>query len=130
MNFTPKLLKDRRACCACGVTASCGKRIPVPGEPNIVAISLVIYRRGVGKGQLSAAPRVQICQDCLVKALAGSLFGAGREGSRLWGALRESISFRYSSMVEADEMEADNPAVWAALRQSLPFPDRKSEGSC
>lgn len=90
----PTLWKPIRECCVCECTATANKKQPVPGEPRIVAISITIYRRGSGKGELRPAPAIEVCEKRLIKALAGSLFGPGREGSKIWHALRQSIAYR------------------------------------
>jgi hypothetical protein len=103
--MTPSLYILKRACCDCGAEADGNTRKRKPGEPNIIAITTVIYRRGEGKGTLKSAQRVQICEDCLTKALTGgrlSWTGRERGGGKLWGALRSSLLDRYSSMCEAD----------------------------
>ena len=86
---------------------------------------MTVYYRGSGKAQLKAAPRVQICVPCLIRAMAGSLLGKGQAGSKLWSALRQSIAYRFGSMIEGEEVHVDNPEFWRELRESLPFPSQE-----
>ena len=119
------LFKQKRTCCVCEAQATFGARKPIQGEPNIISISPVIYMRGTGKGQLRNAPKVQICATCLTKALAGGTFGIGVQDKKLWLALGQSLSSGYSALLDADQMQMDDPTVWADLRASLPFPSAK-----
>jgi hypothetical protein len=64
-----------------------------------MAVSLTLYRKGTGKGVLKAAPRVQICEECFIRALAPSVFGVTREGKALVAGVRESLSGCYSAIV-------------------------------
>jgi hypothetical protein len=94
----------------------------------ICAVSFTIYRRGKGKGTLTACPRVRICDDCLTKALAPSSFGQSRAARKLTDAIRESLSARYSAILEADWIGSDNPEVRKHLGAALPFPSTESQG--
>ncbi len=67
-----------------------------------MAVSLTVYRKGTGKGVLRAAPKVQICEECFVKALAPTMFGVSREAKQLLLGLRESLSECYSSLLDDD----------------------------
>lgn len=96
-----ELFQPIRECCACHRTAAAGSK-RLQGEPNIVAVSMTLYRRGAGKGAIRAAGKVTICEECLVKALAPSVFGVGREGIALLAGIRERLSRRYSAMLEDD----------------------------
>jgi hypothetical protein len=46
--------------------------------------------------------------------MAGSFFGPGREGSKLWVELRSAISHRYESMLEEDQEDHQDGRVGAA----------------
>ena len=94
-----ELFPRQRVCVACERSTGVGKHNP--REPNIVAISLVLYRRGTGKAQLKAAGKVHICERCLALAIAPSIFQTG-EAKRLFAGLRERISARYSAMLEEE----------------------------
>jgi hypothetical protein len=77
-----------------------------PSEPNIIAITPVIYRRGVGKGELKNAKAILVCETCLTRALTGGRLNWGlneRGGWKLWAAIRQSLLNRYSGMVEGEE---------------------------
>ena len=99
----PSLFEMKRVCCCCGAESSHGRRKPLPGDARIVSISGVIYRRGLGKGTIRNAPRVQICETCLVQSLVPSKWGMGSTGSKLWAAMRGSLSESYSAMLEGDK---------------------------
>jgi hypothetical protein len=98
------LLAHRKVCCVCGCEARDRMRYRPLGDPNILAITPILYRRGQNKGDLKNAPRIQVCEPCLVKALTeGRLIWTSKEIQNLWHALRESILVRYSSMVSEDQ---------------------------
>jgi hypothetical protein len=103
----PTLFKPKRICCVCEVEASHNQRTRLIGEPIIIALSTVIYRRGAGsKGELKSAQRVQVCEDCLTRALTGNRlsWGVGDKGGwKLWAAIRSALLDRYSGMREADK---------------------------
>ena len=104
--MTVRPYKSKRVCCVCGCEAVGNLRAPDPNQPNIVAITPIIYLRGTGKGQLRNAQAVQVCVTCLVKALTGERvrWSIGEKaGTKLWAALRDSILSRYSGMSEADQ---------------------------
>lgn len=103
--MTPSLYVLKRVCCVCGCEAAGNMRKRTDGEPNILAITPILYRRGEGKGTLKSAMRVQVCEECLTRALTGgrlSWAGGDRGGWKLWAALRSSLLDRYSGMCEAD----------------------------
>lgn len=111
--MTPALFKPKRVCCVCQAEASYGSKKPVAGEPVIVAISPVVYRRGASKGQLRNAPRVQVCEACLTKALTtGRLGWLSGDGGKLWNALRSSLLDCYGIMVENDNLSQVNRPDW------------------
>jgi hypothetical protein len=95
------LIRPRRVCCACG--ASSAPLRPAPGEPNILAVSLTVYRKGAGKATLKGAGKVNICEACLSRALAPSTFGMGREAKHLLLAMRERLSGCYSTLLDEDK---------------------------
>ena len=104
--MTPTLYKLNRVCSVCEAEAAGNSRSRKPEEPNIIAISFTIYRRGKGKGQLRSAQRVQVCEDCLIRALTGGRHtwaGGDKGGWKLWAAIRQSLLSRYSGMVEAEK---------------------------
>jgi hypothetical protein len=96
----PTLYHPKRTCCVCQVQATGNIRHHLAGEPNIISISFVIYRRGIGKGELKSAQRVQVCEDCFIKSLHFAKKGID---AKLWEAIKESLLNRYSSMCEADK---------------------------
>jgi hypothetical protein len=99
-----RLYQLKRVCCVCGGEATNNLRTPDPKEPNIIAITPVVYRRGNGKGQLKNAPRIQVCENCLAKALTSDRLSwlGDKSATRLWNAIRESLLNRYSASVEAE----------------------------
>ena len=101
----PRLFPSRRVCCLCGADASSHLRGRIPGEPNILAITPLLYRRGSGKGRLRNAQSIHICESCLAKSLTpGRLRWNERQGDeRLWEAFRSSLLDRYSSMLKEDQ---------------------------
>lgn len=104
--MTPSLYTLKRVCCVCEAEAIGNTRKRRPGEPNIIAISATMYRRGSGKGQTKGVSGVQVCEECLTRALTGgrlSWAGGDRGGWKLWAALRSSLLNRYSGMCEADK---------------------------
>jgi hypothetical protein len=92
------LFVETRQCICCDRTATPLKR--KPGEPNVMAVSMTIYRHGTGKGVLRAARRVQVCEECFIKALASSMFGMSKEARDLLAGLRQSLSDCYSTLVD------------------------------
>jgi hypothetical protein len=99
----PKLFQERRACVVCGQDARRLARAPLPGEPRILAVSMTVYRKGEGKSALKAAPAVRVCEGCMIRAIAGGFFGAGSAGSKVWAALRSSLSTGYSALIAEDK---------------------------
>jgi hypothetical protein len=101
--MTDSLFKPKRICCVCLAESTNGSRKPIAGEPNIIAISPLIYRRGSGKAQLRNAGRVQICEECLTKALtSGRLGWMSDKSAKLWTAMRSALLDCYSAMSEGD----------------------------
>jgi hypothetical protein len=115
MTDTPYLFRQMKTCCVCGCQAQAWRKRSIEGEPNIIAISSSLYRRGSGKGQQKAAPAVQICEPCFVKAITG--FGtlvrmaAGRD-LKFWNALAGALSDRYSAMLDDDAFSQVKRPDW------------------
>jgi hypothetical protein len=97
-----ELFPAKSECVCCAATATPGQRKRVPGEPNILGVSMTIYRRGSGKGNLQPAGKVQICEQCFILALSPSLFGASVQARKMLAAIRERLSCRYEAMVQED----------------------------
>jgi len=111
--MNPSLFPPKRICCVCGCEASSGAKTPPPGEPEIVSVSQVVYRRGKGKGQLRNAQRVQVCADCLTKTLtAGRLAWLTGENTKLWNALRSTLLDCYGKMTEDDAFRQVRRPDW------------------
>lgn len=94
------LFPSDRACVCCGRSARL--RRPRAGEPVIVSISFVIYRKGAGKATTTAAPAVRVCEECLVRVLSGPRLFRGAEGQKFMAAAGQAISARYSDILSAD----------------------------
>lgn len=92
------LFNPVRQCCVCACTARINAK-PQDGVPTIVAITPVIYR----KSRIKNAPKVQVCDTCLVRAIAER--HPSPQSLRLWQSLMQSFSMRYSSMLEADVLD-------------------------
>lgn len=101
----PSLYKRTRLCCACGLEVAACVRSGRKPESNMIAIIPYLYYKGGGKRQTKKAAPVNVCVQCLVQAIAGGKFGIGFRAEKIWKAIRQSISERYSSMVESDELE-------------------------
>ncbi|HMG85599.1 MAG TPA: hypothetical protein VK574_07640 [Terracidiphilus sp.] len=101
MSRDKKLFPHRRVCDVCGIEALKGAKAS-EGAPNIVAISMTIYRRGLGKGQLRAAGKVCACEKCLTFALAD---GDSPQAFGMLGSLLQRISDCYSGLLEDDSPE-------------------------
>lgn len=101
--MAPTLYKATRVCCDCGAEVPSGRRQQAPGGVNLVSITPLIYRRGNGKGQLKNAHQVVICETCLIKSITSGRLGWISTGeSKLWTALKQSLTDRYNSLLEAD----------------------------
>jgi hypothetical protein len=75
-----------------------------PSPVRILSISQTLYRRGSGKGQLRACPRIQICETCFERFLtaADSRFMQTTIALRLLNALRESLAKSYSNLLNEE----------------------------
>ena len=100
-----ELFPQIRECVCCESTAAPGKKRAAT-EPNILAVSMTLYRRGKGKGKLKAAGKVQVCEQCFVLALSPSLFGSSSQARKMLAAMRERLSGCYGAMVEEDASAA------------------------
>lgn len=94
------LFQPSRDCICCGRGAK--PRDPSPERLNIIGISLSIYFRGQGKGSINPAGKIQICTECLTRALAGKGLFEGREARQFLAAIRERLSARYSDLLRQD----------------------------
>lgn len=92
----PALFLDNRVCCCC--LQATPSRVRLGGGRDIMAISATIYRRGQNKGMQRAAQRVQVCENCFVRAVVQP---EGTQGRSLTYALLRSLSECYSGLVEA-----------------------------
>ena len=92
-----------RTCCDCGCSGPVNIGPSTAREPRVLSITPIMYRRGTSKGLLKNARSVHICEPCLIKSLVPFSSSMGIKGSKLWNALRESLSTCYSDMQTADE---------------------------
>lgn len=96
--MTPELelFKPTRQCCCCGTeTEERGL------NRSIMAISFTIYRRPiVGKRELRACPRIQICKRCFEKLITEGYIFQAVDSRAFLSAIRESLATRYSAMLE------------------------------
>ena len=99
IRFVPK-----RECVCCRDAATPGAK-RVEGEPNVMALSSTIYRRGTGKGQLKAAAKVRICADCFRVVVIERRFTAKIRTARLVAAVFDAWAACYSAMA-AEEQKA------------------------
>jgi hypothetical protein len=96
------LFRPERFCIVCHCKASNGAKKRTPGEPTIIAITPVMYRRGTGKGKLRNAARVTVCEECMSKA--------GTAGWLKWVTdFRPLIVALFLSLIEClSKMSADD----------------------
>jgi hypothetical protein len=95
--MTGTIQPGTRACVACRREAP--PYVRTPGV-NLIAICLAVYRRGKGAPVVKGTPSVRICEECLVKALAGSF---SHEAYKLQAAIAERLEVRYRAFIEADK---------------------------
>ncbi len=101
MSAQALLIPKTRTCVCCERSATPLHR--QAGEPNIMAVCMTVYRKGGGELGSRAAPKVQVCEECFIKAVASSIFGGtSKEGKSLLLGVRQSLSECYSSLVDDD----------------------------
>jgi hypothetical protein len=97
------LIAQTRTCVVCGKTTTPRPRVVNPSDPRILAITPVMYFKGAGKCLLKNCRKVQICDQCLVKATTNGRLGwLNNNSTALWDALRASLADCYSYMVQTD----------------------------
>jgi len=96
-SFSGFQLARERVCCACGTTVFRRRKIE-PGEPSVIALTLIIYRRSPeGRKLKSTRIPVRVCDTCM--GLITGPAGMGTEqAAQIAGALLESLIDRYSEM--------------------------------
>lgn len=94
------LFQQSRECVCCGRSSQ--HRTPRVGEPVIISISFVIYRKAAGKGITKAAPAVRVCEECFGRVLAGPRLFRGAEGQKFLRAAVDSLNSRYSDILSAE----------------------------
>ncbi len=95
-----RLTQAERRCTCCGRTEKTGAKDST--RLNIVAISPYVYRRGAqGKGITRNAGRVQICDECLIKALVRGGDPAAKQA--LWRGFAERLRGCYSALIAESE---------------------------
>lgn len=98
----PELFETKKRECTC-CHRSATKFMRLHGEPNIMAFSMTVTRKGTGKSKHRAARAVRICEECFVKARSGDgIFGSPREATQLLKALMESLWSCYSALASED----------------------------
>jgi hypothetical protein len=75
-----------------------------PGQPNIVAIQVILHYKGTGKSIQKASRSIRVCTDCLALAMVEPKLWERKESRRLLAALRERISSNYSYVLEVDAL--------------------------
>jgi hypothetical protein len=108
----------KRICASCNAERK--EKDVTPGGPRIIGISFTIYRRGQGKKQLAGAGRVQICEECFVRAMASGGLFEGAEARRFLAAVRARLTARYTLMLEEDatpqeQQKPDGPDLFAGV---------------
>ncbi len=122
MTVSKSLFRPKRVCCVCGCEASSGRREPIAGEPRILAITAVVYRRGSGKGQLRNAPKVQVCEECLSRARTNGrlTWMNGNDAARKFGdAIGAAIFKAYTKLAEDDAFDQVQRPDWRNPEESL-----------
>lgn len=105
MAGAPSLFKPARVCCCCSAASAAGR--PGKGQPSIVTLIPLVYRKGKGKAGQAYSRGVWICERCLSKALTtGRLGWIGGEARALWSAIQASLLERYSAMLHEDGANA------------------------
>ncbi len=97
----PALIEPRRVCCSCGADARIrhGFMQRAEGEPAIVTVTPLVYvSGGADKARIKNAPKVQICETCLVLAVGGTASRPSKQAIDLWHAFRNSLALRYSEL--------------------------------
>ena len=106
MRRPTSLFRTYRECCVCRATATNCAKYQIPEEPRIIALTAIVYRRGDGKGQLKNAPKVQVCEECLTKALTNGRLrwmGGNEAANKLWSCMSEAIMTAHTSMRAGDK---------------------------
>jgi hypothetical protein len=91
------IVKPDRVCCCCGRAEKHGAKDM--RRMNVLAISPLIYRRGEGKAILKNAGKIQVCEECFIRAM---LPNPSDEHIKLSRAISERIRTCYSSIIEGD----------------------------
>lgn len=98
-----RLYIPMRECVGCGRTAVNGAKLAGPDEPVIVAITPVFYLRRSSGRKIKNAPKVQVCEECLVKATTqGRLHWPGSTSEKVWNAFRQSFQTCYSKLTKQE----------------------------
>ena len=95
----PPLSPDRRVCIHCGSSTTAAKT--QPGDPSIMTVSLIVYRHN-GKKQLRATPKLNLCEECIVRAVTGSPRTSRPESITLLNAVRNRLAACYNTMQAED----------------------------
>lgn len=113
MSYPGGLFPSERTCIACQRSALPGPKRR-PDDPIILAVSMILYRRGKGKARLKAAPRVNICEECFVRAIAAPM----DHGFELLAGITESLSGCYSAMIDREAFDQVKRHDWRNPEQA------------
>ena len=113
------LFRVVRVCCVCNRESphrSRGRlksdRPLKPGEPNVLAITPLIYFKAHGHfSQLGNCARVRVCEECLVRAIAPGRLPWSDEGAKLWNALQGTLADGFDGLKREAGLLAPLPPI-------------------
>jgi hypothetical protein len=95
--------RSRRVCIHCGA-GTATSRATLFSDPMILSIAMTVYRKRLGYPQQHrAAPSLNICENCTVRAITGSPGAPRAESMTLLNTIRERLAGVYNSMLEANQ---------------------------
>lgn len=99
-NKEPKLFPTMKTCCVCGAQAPENRGRWGGSTAPYMGITPILYWRGKLKRWLRSCPRLQVCDPCFTKFIAGTI--SYEKQLCILSALRESLSECYSGLLEDD----------------------------